>query len=103
MSFYQERRVNPRTVEIRQIFEDNREEITHDLESLELSFRDLAIKWAVHDRSVRQWAERVGIDPAWRTKERRVRKLDHSKCKTQKSKSIEAQEKPQAHLLRGLW
>lgn len=102
MSFYQEMHQQPRTREIEQTFQTRYEEIRADLESLDLSFRDLAAKYNVNDRNVRRWCERLRIDPALRTKERRLLKLDDSKCRTQKSKNL-TEDKPQAHKLVGLW
>lgn len=100
--FHQELHVQPRTLEIERIYQENKADIKADIESLELSFRDLAAKYNVNDRNVRRWCERCGIDPAWRSKERRVRKLDAPKCYTKKSQRIK-EDRPQAHKLAGLW
>ncbi len=62
--------IQPRTIEIRRIFDDNREAIQKDCESLELSIREIAEKWNVNDRNVRKWMDHLRIDTAERTKAR---------------------------------
>jgi len=66
-----DRHVQPRTIEIRRIFDDNREAIQRDCESLELSIREIAQKWSVNDRNVRQWMDHLRIDIPERTRARK--------------------------------
>lgn len=61
-NFVQETRTSKRSLEIKRLLEDNREEILADLASLELPIRELAKKWGVQDRNIRRFAEREGID-----------------------------------------
>lgn len=84
MGFEQDKYVNPRTIAIEKIFINNKEEIHAHLKALDLSFRDLAHIYKVNDRNVRRWCERLGIDPAARTAERRRVGLDNRKCQSRR-------------------
>lgn len=72
MAFHQELHVTARTREIESIFQDNKADIKADFESLELTIKDLSIKWGVQPRNIRRWMDRLGIDAAERLKARRV-------------------------------
>lgn len=84
--YAQEFHQQPRSREIEQTFQDNKENIKADLESIELSMRDIAAKYKVNDRNVRRWGERLGIDCNQRTVDRRRAGLDKPKCMTKKAK-----------------
>lgn len=71
-SFIPELHVTARSKEIEQTLKDNREAILADLESLELTIRDLAAKYKVNDRNIRRFAEREKIDLADRQARRRT-------------------------------
>lgn len=89
MGFAQEVHQQPRTREIERIFQDNKDSIRADLESLELSMRDIAAKYKVNDRNIRRWAERLGIDSTARTVSRRAAGLDVIKRTTKPKRKDE--------------
>lgn len=93
-----------RRVKIEQRFQDNKAEIQADFESIELSMADLERKWDVHNRTVRRWMERLGIDPIERTYARRRAGLEKkSGPKNPKPRSTIHDDLPQASKLVGLW
>lgn len=94
MGFHQERYVQPRTREIERIFQENQADIKADIQSLELSFRDLAKKYKVNDHNIRRWAERLGIDPDARTKNRKAANRDGYKCKPRRKRQADEVASP---------
>lgn len=92
--FTQELHTQPRTIQIEKIFQDNRESIKADLDSLDLSLRDIAAKYKVNDRNVRRWAERLGIDANARTVERRRVNADGPKCRARRKRQEDAVASP---------
>lgn len=94
MSFEQEKRTQARSIQIENIFQNNRDAIKADLESLELSMRNIAIKYKVNDRNVRRWGERLGIDCNQRTVDRRRAGFDKPKCMTKKARQEDAVRNP---------
>lgn len=86
MSFQQEKYISARTREIERIFMENKDAIRADLDSLDLSMRDIAEKYKVNDRNVRRWSEKLGIDPLDRSARRRVITKGYFKKKTQRPK-----------------
>lgn len=71
-NFIPELHKTARSKEIEQILIDNREAILADLESLDLTIRDLASKYNVQDGNLRRFAEREKIDLADRQARRRT-------------------------------
>lgn len=74
MTYEQSKHVKQRTLEIAHTFEENKDQILADLQSLELSVRGIAEKWGVNDHNVRRWAFKLGIDIQQRTTERGVKR-----------------------------
>lgn len=72
MSFCKEMHQMERSRQIEQIFIDNKDQILADLDSLELTIREIAAKWNVNDRNVRRFAEKEGLDLDDRQARRRV-------------------------------
>ena len=70
MAYSQPQHVKQRTLEIAETFEENKDAILSDLQSLELSIRSIAEKWRVNDHNVRRWAYRLGIDIDERSRKR---------------------------------
>ena len=90
----QEFHQQPRSRAIEKVFQDNRDEILADLESLELSLRDIANKFKVNDRNVRRWAERLNIDSTARTVARRNAGYGTKRCLPRKSKQKDEVSNP---------
>lgn len=86
---------------IEKLYQENRDEIKADLEGLEQSIHELEKKWGVHNRSIRRWMERLGIDPNERTLARRRGGYEKKPPKQVAKPKVE--DKPQAHKLVGLW
>lgn len=101
--YVQEFHQQPRSREIERIFQNNKADIKADLESLDLSLRDIGAKYKVNDRNVRRWAEKLGIDCAERSAKRRKAGLASVLPRNCKQKGNIHDDKPQAHKLAGLW
>jgi len=95
-------RTQQRQFEIEQIFIKRREEIIADIEDLENNATDLAKKYGVGERSFRRWMERLGYCPNERHKKRNALRKGTKMPQINVKKST-YDDKPQAHLLKGLW
>lgn len=103
----QARRIKRRQAELEVIFQANKGEILEQLNDLDNGILELAKSWDVGERTMRRWAERLGIDTVERQNARnghlsKLRGAAKRQANPKKAKPRD-EDTPQAHKLIGLW